>query len=170
MRGGPRQGLALKRGSSGGPWILRGEKRCCQRHSELGHPGAEAYVKALSGAEKGRGVEGESLHPTGREEMVSAAMSKLGHLCAEAHAQALALTEGVESELLDLAGLKEIASAATGQLGLPAVAAERGLDWGSLSFSAQDVKHEFYSDRNLRGHATTRTEATEVCARKNCTV
>ena len=66
-----------------------------------------------------------SLHPAGREDMVSAALSELGHLGAEAHAKALALTRGVEWGSLDPAGGAEMESAAIEHLGLPAFAAER---------------------------------------------
>jgi len=69
-------------------------------------------------------------------------MSELGHLGAEAHANALALKRRVEWELLDPAGRAEMVSAAMSaqmlELGLPAVAAERGLEWDSLSPSARD--------------------------------
>ena len=43
--------------------------------SELGHLSAEAHAKVLA---LERGVDWESMHPAGRTEMVSAAMSELG--------------------------------------------------------------------------------------------
>jgi len=68
--------------------------------------------------------------------MVSAAMSELGHLGAEAHAKALALDRGgVEWELLDRAGRAE-------------------------------MKSRVHSERSLQGYSMKRTEATEACALK----
>jgi len=84
-----------------------------------------------------------ALDLAGRAEMVSAVMSELLHLVAEAHAKALALKRGVEWESLDLAGRSEMVSVAMSQLGhlgpeasAKVLALQRGLDWGSLSPSA----------------------------------
>jgi len=55
--------------------------------------GSEHHAKAL---ESKMGVEWGKWDLEGRAEMVSAAMSELGHLGAEAHAKALALKKGVE--------------------------------------------------------------------------
>jgi len=49
--------------------------------------------------------------------MVSAAISKLGYLGAEAHAKVLALQRGLEWEMLDSAGRAEMVSAAICELG-----------------------------------------------------
>jgi len=105
---------------------------------------AVSIIMGREGPRQGFGVEmrgrGESLDLAGREEMVSVAMSELGHLGAEAHAKALTLKGGVEWESLDHAGREEIVSAVMGYLSLPACAfaAERGLVWYSLSPSTRE--------------------------------
>jgi len=104
----------------------------------MGQMGAEAHANLKALALKS-GVEWGSLDLAGREEMVSAAMSELGHLGAEAHAKALALTREVEWELLDPAGRAEMVSAAMSELGpeahAKAFAFERGVEWGPLDLA-----------------------------------
>jgi len=79
------------------------------------------------------------LDQAGRAEMVSEDMSKLGHVGAEAHAKALALTRGVDWGSMDQAGRAEMVSEAMSKLGHPgaeahtkALALTRGVEWGSL--------------------------------------
>jgi len=84
------------------------------------------------------------LDPAGRAELVSAAMSELEHLGAEAHAKALALKRGVEWESLDPAGRAELVSAAMCELGPEAhakastVALKSGVEWESLDLVGRE--------------------------------
>jgi len=141
------------------------------RGHERAGSGGPRPAKALVLTER---VEWESLALAGRAEMVSAAMSELGHLGAETQANALLLKRGVEWELLDPAGRPEMVSAAMSELShlAPEASAKgwalkSGVDWGSLSPSARDgLKREVRSGRTLRGHAKKRTAATEACAWK----
>jgi len=73
--------------------------------------------------------------------MVSAAMSELGHLGAEAHAKALALTRGIKWELLDQVGRAEMVSAAMSELRPRAhakvLAQKRGVEWEKLDLAGR---------------------------------
>jgi len=71
-------------------------------------------------------------------------VSKLGHLGAEAHTKALALTRGVEWGSLDQAGRAEMVSEAMSKLGhvgaeahAKALALTRGVEWGSMDLVGQ---------------------------------
>jgi len=156
----------------------------------MGQMGAETHAKALAlkrGVEWGkldlvgakalalkRGVEWGKLDLVGRAEMVSAAMSELGHLGAESHAKVLAQKRGVEWGKLDLAGRAEMVSAAMSELGhlgadghAKALAITRGVEW-ELSDQAgrKEMTSVAMGEKNRRVALKKWTEASEACARK----
>jgi len=82
-------------------------------------------------------------------------------------AKVLALQRGVEWESWKLAGRAEMVSAAMNELGMSTFATERGLDWDSLSPSAQEgLINEARIEWSQRGTINNRTKATEACAQK----
>jgi len=108
--------------------------------------------------------------------MVSAAMSELGNLDAEAHAKALPLTRGVEWDLLDKAGRTELVSAAMSDLGdlgaeahANALALTWGIEWSLLDQAGRkEMTSAAMGEMKQQGRLKqqTQAEAIEACARK----
>jgi len=132
--------------------------------------GSQHHAKALASK---RGIKWGKLDFAGRAEIVSAAMSELGHLGAEAHAKALAQKRGVNLETLDEDGRKEMVSAAMtehGHLGTEAhakaLALTRGVEWQTLDKAGRaEMVSAAMGEKNRRVSLKKRTEATEACAR-----